>query len=206
MTLTADLEGRLIAGKLRVGPQLGEGGMGRVFRAHHEALGIDVALKVLRTQLSEDPLMRKRFVREARAASRLRCPHTVQIFDFGEHQGGLLYLAMEYLDGVSLQSTLEVQRQFSASRARRVMLQILSALGNAHQRGIIHRDLKPSNVILVRRRDMDGVERDFAKVCDFGLARFLDPHEDGLEPVTELTKQGMIMGTPWLYGSGTMPR
>ncbi|MFO0727469.1 MAG: protein kinase [Myxococcota bacterium] len=187
---------RVLAGKLELEKILGSGAMGVVYRARHKALDKVVAIKVLRAEGKGDPTRARRFKAEARAASRLDHPNSVQILDFGEDgPDGLLYIAMEFLEGEDLQSALKREGRMSPERTAKIMIQVLGALGAAHEHGVIHRDMKPGNIMLLQRVDDDGERNDFVKVCDFGLAKILDT---GLEDVSgaPLTKQGAIFGTP----------
>ncbi len=186
---------RVIAGKMELRAVLGAGAMGVVYRAHHLALDKTIAIKVLRSEGKSDPTRARRFKAEARAASRLDHPNSVHILDFGEDgSDGLLYLAMEFLEGEDLQSLLKREYALAPDRAARIMIQVLGALSAAHDSGVIHRDMKPGNVMLLRRTDDDGRTDDFVKVCDFGLAKILDGLDDASG--APLTKQGAIFGTP----------
>jgi serine/threonine protein kinase len=190
------LLGRLIAGKLEVLELLGSGAMGKVFRAHHVALDKPVAIKVLQKMSGAEHQHALRFKAEARAASRLDHPNSVQILDFGEDEkDGLLYIAMEFLEGEDLQSVLAKHRRLEGQRVAWIMAQVCAALGAAHQKGVIHRDMKPGNIMLIKKASEDGAISDFVKVCDFGLAKILDTSgEDSSSG--PLTKQGAIFGTP----------
>jgi len=186
---------RVIAGKMELRAVLGAGAMGVVYRAHHLALDKQVAIKVLRSEGKSDPTRARRFKAEARAASRLDHPNSVHVLDFGEDgPDGLLYLAMEFLEGEDLQNLLKRERVLAPERAARILTQVLGALAAAHDSGVIHRDMKPGNVMLLRRTDDDGRTEDFVKVCDFGLAKILDGLDDASG--APLTKQGAIFGTP----------
>jgi serine/threonine-protein kinase len=194
------LLGRLIANKMELLELLGEGAMGRVYRARHLALDKIVAIKLLHRTETQSSNLALRFQAEARAASRLDHPNSLRILDFGEDEkDGLLYLAMEYIQGEDLQSVLQRQPLLDPIRIADIMAQVLAALSVAHQQGVVHRDLKPGNVMLIQRLADDEGKQDLVKVCDFGLAKLL---EGGLfdEKGAPLTKQGSIMGTP-LYMS-----
>ena len=169
-------------GQYTIERKLGAGGMGVVYAARDERLQRTVALKTL-SSLSNDPTARKRFWREARAAASVNHPNVCQIYEIGEDDGEL-FIAMELLEGEVLSERLR-RGALSASQAVPIGLDMLSALSALHARGIVHRDLKPSNVFVTEH----GV-----KLLDFGLAR---PELDvSLDPATELTMPGMVMGTP----------
>jgi serine/threonine-protein kinase len=188
MTATeSSLEGRIVAGRYRVERLLAEGGMGRVYRAVQIALERPVALKCIHPHLVGAEEMVSRFLEEARLACRLSHPNIVQIYDFGQapaDEGGELYLAMELLEGVSLDAELERLGALPQGRAIDVLRQVLSALGEAHDHGIVHRDVKPDNVILSPSRS--GGER--VKLIDFGIAR--------ASGAARRTQAGLLVGTP----------
>ena len=191
------LIGRLIATKFAIESVIGSGAMGVVYRARHVALDKPVAVKVLHQELAKDETFGARLRSEAKAASRLDHPNSVRVIDFGEEPDGLLYIAMELLDGLDLFQTLERQWPIPDSRTIDLVCQTLSALAVAHDMGIVHRDLKPENIMLLTRVDDDGGPRDIVKVCDFGIAKTTDASEDPSRPGKRaLTTQGLIIGTP----------
>ena len=159
--------------------RLGEGGMGTVYRALDTQLEREVALKVLRADLSDQPDVTKRFRAEAVALARLSHPHIATLFGLARRDDQLC-MVMELVRGDTLASLMKRERAFDVERAVRLTMQILAALEYAHESGIVHRDVKPSNVIV----SPGGV----AKVLDFGIARVLDSDR--------LTQQGLIVGTP----------
>lgn len=178
--------GRTIAGKFHVLELIGQGGMGRVYKARHTTLDRLVCVKMLRPALLEDQTVVGRFEREAKAASRLNHPHSIQVLDFGQDELGTLYLVMEYVAGRDLRRTLRDEFPLDEARICHVMAQVLSALGEAHAQNVIHRDLKPENIMLEPRRG----EPDHVKVLDFGIAKVLDPDVPGL------TRADVVCGTP----------
>jgi len=162
--------GQTLRGEFRVDALIGAGAVGRVYRAHQLGVERNVALKIMHRDLAANDGLRARFQREARIAGSLCHPNLVNVLSLSElEQGGLPipFLALEYLDGMTLRSALLAQGALPPERAVHVLLQIADALGEAHERGIVHRDLKPENAMLVRRGD----DPDFVKVLDFGVAR-----------------------------------
>ena len=165
------LVGRAIAGgKLRIQGVIGSGGVGAVYRATHRDLQIPVAVKVLHHRFQQDLEFCNRFHSEALAASGLDHPNLVRVLDFGQESDGLLYLAMEHLDGVPLGELLRAGLPISPKRIVSIMMQVCAGLAHAHTRGIVHRDVKPDNVMLVQNDDDDGRPNEIVKVCDFGIA------------------------------------
>lgn len=185
------LIGRRIGGKMEIREHLGGGGMGWVFSAYHHTLKKRVAIKVLKRM--GDPLHAKRFEVEAHSASRLEHPNAVTILDFGEDGADrLVYLAMEFVEGQDLDRIIRNEAPMEARRSAAIMIQALAGLSSAHEAGVIHRDLKPANIMVTHRTNDDGQVEEFVKVCDFGLAKLLDPSGPG----QGLTRRGMIVGTP----------
>ena len=181
------LVGQVIARNFEIGDALGEGAMGRVYRAKQRSLEKSVAIKVLHKHLAMDPKVAKRFHREAQAASRLSHPNSLQIIDFGRDDDGTLYIAMELLEGDDLLTVIEDQSPMSPARIADIMKQVLAALDEAHHKGVIHRDLKPENVIVISRRGAG----DLVKVCDFGIAKIQEA-----EGGSGITVTGFVCGTP----------
>lgn len=181
--------GKTVAGKYRVEQMIGEGGMGRVYRATQLMLDKPVVLKVLRSALLSDDRTVARFQREAKAASRLNHPNSISILDFGQAEDGAMYIAMEYVHGKDLHHILSREWPLPEARVAKIMGQVLSALSDAHSAGVIHRDLKPENIMVEQRRG----DPDFVKVLDFGIAKIQD---DSSEEGPALTKAGFVCGTP----------
>jgi Protein kinase domain len=164
---------------------LGHGGMGVVYRAEHPRLGATIALKVMEPELAMDEAFRERFVREARAAARIRHPNIIPIYDAGEWNGEL-YIAMRYIEGEDLKSTLRKDGPLPAQRAGVIGLQIASALDAAHRSGLVHRDVKPGNILVEPGPDPDS--EPIAYLADLGLTKHVDSHSGG-------TKSGELLGT-----------
>ena len=183
------LIGTLVADKFRIQGMIGRGGMGAVYRAVQEPLGRPVALKVLRI-VDGDPdheeTFRRRFFREASVCSRLTHPHTVRLFDFGSTDDDVLFIAMEYLEGMTLKELFRADAPIAPRRAIRLIVQVCGALEEAHAQGVVHRDLKPSNILVTEQ----GEQGEFIKVLDFGLAKEFDSGR------TDLTRTGSVMGSP----------
>jgi serine/threonine protein kinase len=173
--------------------KIGEGGMGAVYLADQPTMGRRAVVKLLHPALSRDPQVAARFNLEARAAAALNHPHIVTVYNYGALDDGVLFLAMEHLDGRDLERAIEESGRLSSARAVHVARQMCEALSEAHARGVVHRDLKPSNVMLVTR----GRDDEFVKVLDFGIAKVRG---------VALTHSGMVFGTPeymspeWLRG------
>lgn len=182
------LVGREVADRYRVIARLGEGTMGEVYLARHEALGRQVAIKLLRPELADEVKIIRRFLLEARAACQVDHRNIVSIFDFGQDRDGRYFLVMEYVEGRPLRSELEARGPVEQPRVIHLLEQILSALVVAHGAGIVHRDLKPENIICTARLD----DPDFVKILDFGLAKLLS--DDLIH--TTLTRAGCVVGTP----------
>lgn len=180
--------GDLICSKYTITGVLGHGGMGAVFRAVHSVTGKSFALKWLLPQAAVSTDGRRRLIREARAASRLKHPAIVEIYDVEESQGAL-FLVMEFLEGETLQELLAREGRLHPALACDLLLPCMRGMARAHAVGIVHRDLKPANVFLCAATD--DTPR-FAKILDFGISRVTD------EASTEwqVTQSGAIVGTP----------
>src|ERR1019366_5814178 len=148
-----ELVGRTIAGKYVVEGLIGTGAMGAVFRARQMALEKTVAIKVMHGEHASDPAFAARFHREAKAASRLNHPNSIQILDFGAEADGLLYIAMEYLDGRSLHALLRDEWPLAPARVANIAMQTLAALAVAHDTGVVQLALKPENVMVLSGTD-----------------------------------------------------
>ena len=177
--------GDVVAERYRIEAVIGSGGMGIVYEAKHVSLGTKVAVKVIRPDIAQNSSLWKRFAREARALAALHNKHVVRVHDAGTLPSGLRYLVMELLIGTDLRRLLQEAGPMPAARAVDYVLQVCSALGDAHRLHIIHRDVKPENIFLARYRAAEPT----IKLLDFGVARFLD--EGG-----QLTMPGSGVGSP----------
>jgi serine/threonine protein kinase len=177
-------------GHYRITAKLGAGGMGEVFLAEDTRLQRKAAIKFLPAEMAADPVRRQRFLNEARAASALNHPHVCVVYDVGETEAGLLFIAMEFVEGRSL-GALVKQGPLEVSRIVEIALQVADALDAAHTRRIVHRDIKPANINLN--------ERGQVKVLDFGLAKRIPTGTEGQDVTQDVphTQQGHVVGTPF---------
>ena len=182
--------GDVFAGKYRVDRILGQGGMGVVIGATHLHTHDRVALKFLLPEASEQPMVRARFMNEARAAVQIKSEHVARVTDVDMAPDGTPYMVMEYLEGQDLAALLASGGPLSPQTATDHLLQACEALSEAHALGIVHRDLKPGNLFLTHRKDGS----DLVKVLDFGISKL------GTGPDARLTRTRGVMGSP-LYMS-----
>ncbi|MEM7151385.1 MAG: protein kinase [Myxococcota bacterium] len=184
----ANLSGAVLEERYELGEILGAGGMGAVFRAKHLRLDRMVAIKILPPVFSGHEQYVKRFLREAKAASKIRHRNVVEILDYGETADGLVYSVMEFLKGQDLDQLLRSQpeNRLSWAVARELLIQTATGLKAAHGCGVVHRDIKPANCFLT---DEDGDP--LVKLVDFGIAKV----EDGGE-TNQLTGTAQVLGTP----------
>jgi serine/threonine-protein kinase len=178
--------GTTLLGRYRIDGVLGRGGMGVVYAAHHTFMDQRVALKLLSAQAVASPDAAQRFLNEARNAAKIPGENVCRILDVGLLETGLPYIAMEYLDGRSLDAIAAEQRFVDPKELSHWVLQALLAVAHAHARGIIHRDLKPSNLLLAHRDDGSTV----VKVLDFGISKSMSPNQQGL------TSTRSFLGSP----------
>ena len=176
--------GRTVGGRYRLLQRIGQGGMGVVWEAEHQAMGQKVAIKFLHASFSGDPEVVRRFRNEARSYARLVHPHAIQLHDFGEDEDGNLYIVMEYVEGSDLRKVLQAEKRLPPAEALDVLLQVADVVQAAHQVGIVHRDLKPENLMLTRA--LTGYH---VKVLDFGIAQLTDGSGGQTAP-------GLLCGTP----------
>ncbi len=177
-------------GQYQVTGRLGEGGMGAVYLAQHTLIGRPAAIKVLKAEFTHRPEVVERFFNEARAASAIRHPGIVEIYDFGYHVDDSAYIVMEHLEGESLEARMRRLRRIPVDRALNLIRQVASGLAAAHDQEIVHRDLKPDNIFVVADPDIPGGER--TKILDFGIAKLAAQARPG----SYKTSTGTVMGTP----------
>ncbi len=176
----------ILEGRFRIVELLGGGGMGLVYLAEQVSLGRNVAIKVLRQEVTNDVGTQERFRREALLLSSVEHPAVVRVIEFGTTEYGPC-LVMDLAEGPSLENELSARGPMAAERAERVLTQLAQGLVAIHQKGIVHRDLKPDNVVLTK--NADGTEQ--ARLLDFGIARLAEPEENA-----KVTQAGFVLGTP----------
>jgi serine/threonine-protein kinase len=182
-------------GSYQVGDRIGHGGMGDVYRATHRLLARPAAIKLIRPEAlgAEGPdraqVVIERFRREARAAASLKCPHTIELYDFGTADDGTFYFVMELLNGLDLRELVGRYGPLGTPRTVHFLKQACLSLAEAHERGLVHRDIKPSNLVACRM----GVSVDYMKVLDFGLVKSAND-EDSV--ARDLTSPDVTTGTP----------
>jgi len=185
--------GTMIGGRYRLEHLLGRGGMGEVWAAQHQVTRRGVALKFLNVDHGAMPQMRRRFLREARAASAVAHPNVIQIQDVFELDDETPVMVMDLLTGEALGDKLARQGALTVDETAQIMAPVVSALGTAHALGIVHRDLKPENIFLAR--SADGESRIEVKVLDFGIAKLA--HAVELDQTGAVTGTGAVLGTPY---------
>ncbi|HEX9083599.1 MAG TPA: serine/threonine-protein kinase [Gemmatimonadaceae bacterium] len=183
-------------GSYQLGELLGRGGMGEVYKATHRMLARPAAIKLIRTEMlgavDEEAarLASTRFRREAEAAANLRSQHTVELYDFGVTEDGTLYLVMEFLEGMDLETIVRENGPLTAGRVIHILRQVCDSLEEAHSLGLVHRDIKPANIHLGRV----GLRHDFVKVLDFGLVK--EVSSVSVETSLATIPGQMALGTP----------
>jgi serine/threonine protein kinase len=185
--------GKVLDGRFTLVAKLGAGSMGTVYRARQDAIGREVAIKILRSDKALDEPSKARFLREARAHSLLASPHTVTVFDFGQSESGEFFLAMELLEGESLGARIQRLKRIPVEMAVDTTRQALRSLAEAHAKGIVHRDLKPDNLFYARVLH-GGQNEEIVKVLDFGIAKMLGEGMDAINAIE--TQAGTVFGTP----------
>ncbi len=181
--------GDVVAGKYRIERVLGAGGMGIVVCARHLQLDDRVAIKLVHPEVVSNREVRERFLREARAAVRVKSEHVARVIDVGELPGGAPFMVLEYLEGESLDTTLASQGPLPLPTTVDYILQACEAIAEAHALGIVHRDLKPANLFLTRRADGSSC----VKVLDFGISKETAPEA----PSLSLTRTQQVLGSPY---------
>ena len=175
------LIGSVIDGKYEVLGLLGEGSIGKVYRARNHRIWREVALKVLRPVFGDDPKMMNRFLREARATARVDHPNVVKVWDVGVENGDMPFIVMELIEGETLATRIARQKRLPINDVFSIGRQLLAGLAAAHAVGVVHRDVKPENIIL-----SDG----HVRILDFGIARLVKDEN------TAITQTGELLGTP----------
>ena len=189
--------GTVFAERYRLERLIARGGMGRVYLGTQLPIRRPVAVKVLTPALEHvDPKFEERFLLEAAISAKLSHPHIVTVHDYGEAEGGKLFIAMEYLKGQPLYRILARRKQpLDGERIMRISIQVCRALREAHAKGVIHRDLKPGNIMLLQ--DAEDDQADFVKVLDFGLVKVLEGNKNAFErDERDLTRAGTLLGSP----------
>ena len=184
---SGELVGSLVAARYLISARIGAGGMGEVYRAQDVRLQRPVAIKVLHASLSGDGDALARFSREAANCSKINNPYVVQVYDFGESDEGLAYIAMELVQGRSLRALLDAEAPLAPERVVRFVTQIANGLDAAHRLDcpVVHRDLKPENVLVAQ--DFEGAE--ILKVADFGISKAMR------DDAQQVTRTGFVTGT-----------
>ena len=177
---------RMLAGRYRLDLRLGQGGMGKVYRATDMSLNREVAVKMIRDEFFADRKAIEKFRQESQLTGSLAHPNVVTVYDFGVEAGQRVFLVMELLQGITLRQELQTKRRLDAARALELFEGICAGVGAAHARGLIHRDLKPENIFL-SRKDVTEV----VKITDFGIAKTLPRSADE----TRDTITGVVVGT-----------
>jgi tRNA A-37 threonylcarbamoyl transferase component Bud32 len=177
---------RMLAGRYRLDLRLGQGGMGKVYRATDMSLNREVAVKMIRDEFFADRKAIEKFRQESQLTGSLAHPNVVTVYDFGVEAGQRVFLVMELLQGITLRQELQSKKRLDAARALELFEGICAGVGAAHARGLIHRDLKPENIFLSRKDVAEVV-----KITDFGIAKTLPQSADE----TRDTITGVVVGT-----------
>ncbi len=185
-----DLVGKVLAGRFKILSKIGQGGMGAVYKAEQIRMGRVCAIKVIPHEMAKDRDAIERFDREAKMSALINDQHAVTVYDFGETEDGMYFLAMEFVEGETLSNLMRREGILPLFRVIPIVQQSCQALYAAHLQAIVHRDLKPDNIMISKK---DG--RDFVKILDFGIAKISSD-----ERRNDLTRAGLVVGTP-LYMS-----
>jgi len=186
LRLRGELGGQRKLGPYRIERAIGEGGMANIYLSRHDLLKRPCALKVLKPSRATDEMV-ARFEREVQLASQLSHPNVVEIFDYGRSAEGLLYYAMEYLEGINLGERVAREGAVPLAQALPILRQLCAGLAAAHDAGIVHRDIKPENIMICRR----GAEQNVVKILDLGMVKRMDSAHS-----RNLTRGLRILGTP----------
>jgi serine/threonine protein kinase len=176
-------------GKYKILARLGIGGMGEVYKVVHVHLNAIRVIKLMRSNIAQDPGAHERFLREARLATKIHHPSVASLFDFSTLEDGSHYMVWEYIEGINLHELIDQRGPLSARYAARIAIQALHGLEAIHRAGIVHRDISPENIMITR--DDDGSER--VKIIDLGIAKSSATEDNN-------TKTGMFVGK-WKYCS-----
>src|SRR3954471_6627813 len=190
------LLGKVLNGRFRVLEKLGAGGMGTVYKAIQAPLDRIVALKVLNNNYDSkrDPGFQRRFFLEASVTSKLKHPNTITVIDYGKTDDNIYYIAMEFVEGITLAQVVATEGAIEWSRCLNIAQQVCRSLREAHKAGIIHRDLKPANVMICNEE----TDHDLVKVLDLGLVKSFQPDSPHAKAAAaaELTQAGVFLGSP----------
>lgn len=170
--------------------RVSQGGMGSILKVRNRYTGAKYAVKVLRPEAARNRESVERFIVEAKMASALKHPNICRVFDFGITDDGIMYLVMDWIDGIDLEQKVRRDRRLTSKEAILVFQQAAAGLAYAHQYKLVHRDVKPQNIML--SRDESG--RTVVHIVDFGIAKVLD--DENSERAQGLTSVGMVVGTP----------
>ncbi|HLE64226.1 MAG TPA: serine/threonine-protein kinase, partial [Pyrinomonadaceae bacterium] len=190
----SSIVGTVLDGQYQIDAMLGKGGMGAVYRARHILLGDRVAIKILPPEVRNNAEWLRRFRREGQAARRFRHPNAVTVYDLRTAADGVIYMVMEYVDGLTLDAELRRRGTFSHIEAFEVLEPIMSVLNTAHAMGVVHRDLKPEN-IMIGKAGTNGEPT--VKLLDLGIAKMREIAEADSGGTTALTMAGQVLGTPY---------
>ena len=186
-TIAAPHAGQIVGERYRLEEWLESGAMGSIWRAEQIRLGSAAAVKFLEPSLIQVPEMLERFLQEARSAAAVQSAHVIQVFDYGS-EGGLPYIAMEFLEGENLYARLARSGRLTPGELDKIFREVARGLGQAHELGVIHRDVKPANIFLAREG-----KHEVTKLIDFGIAKV---QADALRVSQVGTQLGMLLGTP----------
>jgi serine/threonine protein kinase len=188
--LADQLVDTVLAGRFKILSKIGQGGMGAVYKAEQVRMGRICAVKVIPEEMAKNRDAIERFDREARMSALINDPHAVTVYDFGETENGMYFLAMEFVEGETLSSLLRREGVLPLQRVMKIVHQSGEALSAAHRQNVVHRDLKPDNIMIARKETEDWI-----KILDFGIAKIsADDNRN------DLTRAGLVVGTP-LYMS-----